>query len=151
MPKPPTKVVVETEREERRAVQIEPTAIQEEYAALPSNLNRWCHLLAIAGEELQRAELDLEEWDAKERIRIREFHETKGLKPPTVDALDSAILSNPMYRQLKEEIINATRNKQDVFATVESIRAKKEMLISLGADMRQERDGDRELVLRERR
>lgn len=149
MPRTPTQVV-ETDKEIRRAVRIEPTAIQEEYASLPADLNRWGHLLAAAHSDKERADLDLDTWDANERLRIKAEAEAKNMKI-TVDTTDALVYANQVYRRLREAVILAEKDKQEIFATVEAIRAKKEMLISLGATMRQEIEGDRELVIRKRR
>jgi len=150
MPKTPV-TAAETDRDLRRVVKIEPTAIQEEFAQLPSDLNRWGYLLAEAGEIVDRAALDLKEWDAQERLRIRNTAEEKGMKTPSVDLIDSLVYANERYRKLREAIIQADRIREEVSATVEAVRAKKEMLISLGATMRQEVEAGRELVIRDRR
>lgn len=151
MPRPAQTPESENDSDVKRAVRIQPTAIQEEYANLPAMIHRWLTLLAHAEEQHLLAKLDLKEWEAKERLKIREVAELKGTKPPTVDAIDAHIEAHEKYRQLSMAIIKTEHDRDEVFATVEALRAKKEMLISLGATMRQEIEGNRELLIRERR
>lgn len=135
----PTRAVQETQDEMLRVCRINPEIIQEEFAQIPGNVARWAFRAAEAAEAHQRAEMEFEigEADLKERHRNR-LHGDGG--KATIPQVDAATICDPEYRKLSEDVISAARAKADALAMVEALRAKRDMLISLGAHQRAEMD-----------
>jgi hypothetical protein len=150
------KVIPATDLEMVRATRIVPEAIQEEYAAVPADLHRWSAVHAQADQAVRLAELDLESWEAERRLRVMtEWREgNEGLpkeqreRPPTEASTDAIVYADPEYARRRRLVIGLLREKADASAMLEGIRAKKEMLVSLGADLRLEREQD--ITIRDR-
>jgi hypothetical protein len=148
MSRKPLPVEGPTEAEMERVTRIEPVAIQEEYAAVPGDLHRWCRILADADHALGVSEQDIEDCENDERVRLLAEAEKAEEKPPSEDRLKAKVRAAAPYKTACRKALDARRTKAYAFAVVEGIRAKKEMLISLGADLRSEQE--RELLIRDR-
>lgn len=148
MPRKPLLVPVPHEDEVARVTRIEPVAIQEEYAAVPADLHRWCRLLADADHALGEAEQEIEDRENDERVRLIDEAEKADEKPPSEDRLKARVRAAAPYKEACRRALDARREKARTFAVVEGIRAKKDMLVSLGADLRAE--AERELLIRDR-
>lgn len=151
------KVAVEKPDERKRATSIIPEAIQDEYAAVPSDLARWNMVAAQADEEVRRAELELDVWEAERRLKVVEDwraaveaeaevaaadKKKAAPRPPGEDKIDAVVFADPDYRRRREAGIEAQRRKADALGMLDAIRAKKDMLISLGAHIRIELERD---------
>lgn len=145
----------ETAAEIEGAVRIVPEAIQEEFARVPSDLHRWNVAAAQADEDVRRAELELDVWEAQSRLRVVEEWRAENAapvadgdkkraapRPPGEDKIDAVVYSDPEYRRLRERGIAAQRRKADALGMLDSIRAKRDMLVSLGAHVRAEMERD---------
>lgn len=148
MPRKPTLTEPATAEEVARATSIEPVAIQEEYAAVPSDLHRWCRILADADHALGVAEQGEKDFENDERVRLIEEADKAEEKPPSEDRLKAKVRAAAGYKAACRAAIEARKTKAYCFAVVEAIRAKKDMLVSLGADLRAE--AERELIIRDR-
>lgn len=148
MPKKATPVEAPNDAEVERVTRIEPVAIQEEYAAVPGDLYRWCRLLADADHALGVSEQEIEDCENDERVRLLAEAEKAEEKPPSEDRLKAKVRAAAPYKAACRRALDARREKARAFAVVEGIRAKKDMLISLGADLRAE--AERELLIRDR-
>lgn len=139
----------------KRTVAIDQRNIQAEYCALPSALSLWIFRRVEATKRQRLAELDLEVLEENTKIDTRAANhaavrssvkdEKTGkpmLKLATVDEVDSLVASNPMVVNLKRKLIDATEAKEKAAGMVESLMAKRDMLVSLGADIRAEKHGD---------
>jgi hypothetical protein len=130
----------------RLSVAIEPLALQEEYVRLPSDMAHWgaryarafkAWKLAALAEERVEAELHLEH-----RERLAMLGGGEGKKGPTVDAVKSAVVNDQRYHDAHYRTIEAEVEKLRVQGTLEAVRAKREMLVSLGAQLRAEMQSD---------
>lgn len=139
MPKAPT-VVVEGPTDAKRAVSMDPTAIQEHYCAVPADINRWGQIRAEAKAKADAAELALDVWEARTREAIVKGAESRGEKKPSEDRIDSMVYSDPDWERLKGDHIRLVEDRDRAAETLAALHAKKEMLVSLGADLRQERE-----------
>jgi len=140
----------ETAAEIRRAVSIRPGAIQEEYVQLPSTLHRWLSERTEAAFALRVAELDLEVVEARVKTAVRKARleeiETAGagtkIKPLTEDQAADALVLDEEYQGARRKVAEVAANKSRAQDMVDAVNAKREMLVSLGADLRVQAEND---------
>jgi len=130
-----------SDAEVRRATTIEPAALQEEYVRVPADLARWSWARTEAARALRLAELDLEVVESAARFRIRDGLEAEK-KKATVDDLGAMVAADQARQDAVRRVIEATALKERAADMVRAIEAKKDMLVSLGADIRAEKEGD---------
>lgn len=147
MPRQSRQPVPETDREIARATSIEPTAIQEEYSAVPADVYRWASAVAERDEVLDYAERDLKSYEARRAVEIVDAVKAEE-KVPGEAKITAAIRRESGWVKAVELVAKARRGKADALAVLEAVRAKKEMLISLGATQRLELE--REALIRDR-
>jgi len=124
----------------RKSVSVEPLAINEEYVELPAALAYWNARYADALREHLKAKMVLDRTEAKLRIECREMLAAEG--KVTESMIDAAVERHPDIEIAKLTSIEAEVEKVRISGVAEAVRAKKDMLISLGATMRAEMDGD---------
>ena len=125
----------------RDCVRIEPLVIEEEFVRLPSDLAYWNGRFADCQRTYQLAKLDAEETEAKLRIIHREMLLAAGGKT-TESQVDSAVTVDGATRDSRVKLIEADVAMKRVGGIVDAIRTKRDMVISLGAHMRAELQGD---------
>lgn len=134
------------EHEIRRATSIIPERIDDEFAAVPTDLHRWARVVAEAAEDLELAELALKNHENERGKQILDAVPRED-KPPGEDRLKMLVRAEATWRSLARAEVGARRVKANAFAVLEAIRKKADMLISLGADLRADREasdrGDR--------
>lgn len=150
MPKKPTTGVLETPVDARRALLMDPTAIQEHYCAVPADINRWGQIWAETKARAEEAELALDVWENTRREKIVRDAADAGEKKPSEDRIDSMVYSDPEYERLKRDHIRLVEDRDRAAETRSALHAKKEMLISLGADLRAQVEYEREIRIRDR-
>lgn len=127
----------ETDAEIRRAVNTEPTAIQEEYCAVPADIHRWAGIVAERDEVLDVAEAELKIHEAEEAKKIVDSVPA-GEKVPGEGVRQDRVRAGKGYRERVMAVARARRGKAEAMAVLEAVRAKRELLVSLGADIRQQ-------------
>lgn len=127
-------------------VTIEPLAIQEEYIRLPADMSYWNARYADAVRGHLLAKHELERVEAQQQLEQREKLAAEG-KKPTEAMVSSAVLMSDEYNKAKLASIEAEVAKTRAAGRVDDLHSKREMLISMGAHIRKEMDGDP--VLRE--
>lgn len=137
----------ELEQELLQLVQIDPERIQEAFCQLPADLVRWNQIYADVLREhlIQKARVD----STFHRLNIehRERIIAQGGKA-TEAMVTAAVETDPEWSSVKLAAIEAEVEKARVNGVCESIRARRDMLISLGSHVRVEMENDP--VLRER-
>ena len=128
-------------KEAQRATRIEPLAIQEEYIGLPGHLAYWNNRYAAALEAALRAEHERKMAESRVLLELRAAAKVEGTKP-TVDEIEARVALSQDVRSALLDEIAAQAEKARVQGVVEAIRAKREMLVSLGAHLREEMRGD---------
>lgn len=120
-----------------QAVAIEPTVLNEEFIRLPSDLAYWggVYADAVAGVYLARARFDSAE--AELLVQIKQAMVARAEKVTEV-AAHSYLVQDSGYKVLREKVDQAEVLKIRASAVLEAIKAKRDMLISLGANMRAE-------------
>lgn len=136
----------------QECMQIESCAIEEEFIRLPGDLSYWNARYAEVYRHWREMQL------AREQIShlLWSEHQTKLLaeaatKTPSgtsknvrvlKDEIVSAVERDPDFTKARKREIAAESEKIRLHGVMEAIRAKKEMLISLGAHMRLEMSND---------
>ena len=142
---PPTKPLPEVldEKTIRLAISINADAIQQEYIELPSTRYKFTrrHIASAKANRLAELEDEIEEQKIRADLK-RVADESNPPKKLTVADMEQIVILDPRYRQSKERVINAREAMDQAAAIVASISDKKEMLVSLGADLRTEKEAD---------
>lgn len=145
MPKKPTNNDqphdVDLEDYLRECVKIEPLAIQEEFVRIPADLAYWNSRYAQALRAHLMAKIDLDVTRAKLQPIVRLALQEAGAKV-TESQVDAAIESHDSYVEHRRRVADAEVAKNELFGSLDAIRAKKDMLMSLGAHLRVEMEGD---------
>lgn len=131
------------------AVTIMPEVIQEEFVRVPADLARFNHRYAEAQKVYLRAKHNLDRVEAELYISMREAIINAGGKP-TEKQIEAGIKVQPAYQAAVDDLVDAEHKKAETYGNVDAVRAKKEMLISLGAHIRSELEGDPSLRERSR-
>lgn len=130
----------------QECVTIEPLAIQEEYIRLPADMSYWNARYADAVRVHLHAKHELERVEAQQQLEQREKLAAEG-KKPTEAMVSASVLLSDEYNKAKLTAIEAEVGKMRAAGRVDDLHSKREMLISMGAHIRKEMDGDP--VLRE--
>ena len=125
----------------RDAVTIEPAVIQEEYVRLPGDLAYWGAQYAAAYKDWQEAKVQRELVTAQLTAEHRVALEAKS-KRVTVGEVEAAVTLDQRWVEAKGVEIRAETEKIEVQHVVEALRAKRDMLVSLGAHYRMEMEND---------
>ncbi len=125
----------------RECVQIEPLAIQEEFIRIPADLAYWNARYAKALRRHLMAKVNIDTCRARLVPAVRNAIIEAGGKA-TEATVEAAVESNEALIEARQEGVEAEVEKNELYGALDAIRSKKEMLISLGAHMRAELDGD---------
>ena len=147
----PTPTAVTLSPEFAKAVHIEPLALSEEFARVPSDIAYWNEVYA------QSYHVWLELKLARERTWAQLYQEKQSFlltlgksgKGPTVGEIEAEVTQAPEYLEVRSREIQAEAEKIRSYGMVDALRSKRDMLISLGAHQRAEMEHDP--VIRERR
>jgi glycine/D-amino acid oxidase-like deaminating enzyme len=124
-----------------RAATIDDLAIDEEFVRLPGDLAYWNARHADALRAYLLAKLELESVEARVQIASREelFGE---MSRPTEAAIHARVVVDALYVAARRALLETEVEKVRLVGICEAVRAKKECLISLGANLRAEMQGD---------
>lgn len=125
-----------------KSVAIDPDTINNEFCRVPGDLAYWGQQMAVSLEEWKRAKLNRERTEAELFMRQREILISSGVKRPTVSDIESAVQLNPDYEDVKLVEIEAEARYIHMKNNFVAVLAKKEMLQSLGANLRAELERD---------
>lgn len=118
-----------------------PEAIQEEFVRLPADLAFWNQKYAEALREFLMAKIELDITKARLQPIVRESLKTAGAKV-TEALVESAIDSHDACIEARRVLAIAEVSKNELFGNLDAIRAKRDMLMSLGAHLRVEMEND---------
>jgi len=130
----------------KSCIDFEPALIDEEFARLSADFAYWNEKLSDAQRALLMAEWAEEKLEAQLYLQFKEAPE--GKKPPTEAAVDAAIKTHPAFEVAHLKLIEASYEATRLAGRVKVISKKSEMLVSLGASLRQEREGDKRIMER---
>lgn len=135
---------VEVEQYLRDCVNIEPLALNEEFIRLPADVAYWNERYSKAYRGWSTAKVELDRIRAQKNLEIREAAKTGGGKV-TEAYVESLIEVDPAYVNSRMTLIEAEVEKTRLYGVLDAIRTKREMLVSLGAQIRQEMAGNPQL------
>lgn len=130
-------------------VSIEPTEIEEEFVRVPAELAYWSHRYAESYERRVRAKLQLDRVAAMLRLKHRSIMEDEKVKI-TESQVDARVETDDEMFAAREAMLRAEVDEVRTKGAVEAVRAKRDMLVSIGAHQRAEMQGD-PLIRREAR
>lgn len=114
-------------------LEIDSTDLQAEFKKLPRTIHAYCEQKADAEREYDRLKFLLEEVRAKVYKDLR----GSGVKH-TEKSLEAELDCHPDVLAVQDMMLTAKRELATWIGGVESLRAKKDCLIQLGADARAE-------------
>lgn len=130
----------------KACVDFEPTALHEEFARMSGDYAYWNEKYSAANRVMLMRERD--EKKCRAGLYLRHKEAPDGKKPPTEAAVDALVTLDPAYDEAHMALIEAQAEREHLRGILESLRTKREMLVSEGAHQRQEMSGD--VQLRER-
>lgn len=102
-----------------------------ELITFPVIVNRFGVLLADAENEVSEAKLNLDVFEAKTKERLRVKLTEENGKAPTVDALNSALMLDKAYQQMKKKYFEAQKMRDYINSIFWSAKAKDDKLSKL--------------------
>lgn len=124
----------------KQCIELEPEVITEEFSRISADYAYWNERYATANNVLLNAEFEEEKASARGYLKYKEQGDAK--KVPTEEAVKSAIRLDPHYGEARMALIGAQHERDHLKGILETLRTKREMLISVGAHLRQEEKGD---------
>lgn len=125
----------------RQCVKINPEDIQGEFVRIPADLAYWNSQYAAAMRRHLFSKIDTKVLRARLEPEIRAALIAAGAKL-TESMVKAAIDSDERVVEAERMEAEAEVAKNECFGYLDSIRSKKDMLISLGAQLRAEMEGD---------
>jgi phosphoenolpyruvate-protein kinase (PTS system EI component) len=111
-----------------------------ELVTFPVVVNKLGLLAVDMDNELQESKLDLSIFEAKRKKELREELETsdeKGkMKKPTIDEVDSALLSDPKWKVKKKVFLKIQKEKEYMYTIYQSAKDKSNKLDKLSMTLR---------------
>lgn len=128
-------------------VHVDEFVLQDEFVRVPSDLAYWNERYASAFKRWKQCKAMTEEVHAERSEQLRrELREGKQADPAetkhtvTVAEVTAAVTRDKFYRSAQAKEIEAEGEKVRLWGVLDAIRSKREMLISLGAHQRAEKD-----------
>lgn len=125
----------------RASIEIEPEDLNEEFIKAPGQISYWNQAYAEAHKQHALAKLEYDRAWAQLYCSLRAEYE--GRKPAvTVDALKALVEQDEDLYHLQMQVVLADAERLRMRGVAEAVIAKKDMLQSLGAKLREELRGD---------
>lgn len=112
---------------------IEVSDLNREFRNFPSMLYSYCEAKSAAQDIYNRMEAQLSELESSVYIEIK-----SGADKVTEKHVEALINTDARVKDLRNKVFSAGRDLETTKNYVESLRAKKDMLIQLGADARKD-------------
>jgi len=124
---------------------IDPDNLNAEYERVPADMAYWSRQHANAEHEYLAAKANIKraEGSAYERAMqaLNDDYDAGALpKKPTEKMVDARASLDAAVEDAYDRLAKAARWRKEVEGYVEAISAKRDMLVSLGADLRKERE-----------
>lgn len=124
-----------------QSVSVEPLALQEEFVRVSADLAYWGAQYAQATKRYLRAEHERKVSKAKLTLQAPIVLRAKGEKSSD-PAIEAWVLTQDDYGTAVLLEIEAEAEKLRLWTVFKAIQAKQEALVSIGATMRKEMEGD---------
>jgi len=127
----------------KECVSIDRTDLNGEFMRVSADMAYWNEQYAQVVREFHHAKLDASNEEALLRIEHRaRLEDDPDVKRVTESMVESAVTQDDRYQRSRRLRIEAEVEKTRVGGIVDSIRSKRDMLVSLGAMVRAEMKGD---------
>lgn len=130
------------------SINIVPEMIEEEYTRLPGDIGYWNAQFARAVRTHLMAKRLVKKTEARLTLKYSRPPELLGdalpgpWKQPSVAQLEALVQNDDELEQAEQCLIEAEVEKTRIYGIVEAVRAKREMIVSLGAHLRIEMQHD---------
>lgn len=121
----------------RECVTIEPMALEEEFVRVPADLAYWGARWADAQKEAALAKLQRDQVEAAIDAEHRAVAASSGEKV-TEKVIAARVVADERMRAIEIELIEAEARASRARAFADAVRAKKDMVVSLGSQVRAE-------------
>jgi hypothetical protein len=127
----------------RECLDILPEAISEELIRVPGEIAYWNAQYSDACKAVLEAKARRKEAYARLYIEVRnELTNDPSIKRPTEMMIESTIIDHPDYALAVRVENDAEARKVEAYGWLDAVRAKKDILVSLGGILREEMRGD---------
>jgi len=133
---------VAQDRRERPYLGLNPEEIKHEYTRISAELARFGEILADATRDAAFAKQKRDQVHASVYLDMVEGAEALQEKKPSEGVLKAKIQASVQYQGAVHAYIRAEHVRLTAFSDMEALRAKRDMVISLGAHVRQELKSD---------
>jgi hypothetical protein len=123
-------------------VRIEPMALEEEYVRLPGDLAYWNAEYASAYRRWLEAKIACDAGEGQAAFEWRNQLELDSKGRVTAAEVESRVRVDTEVLRLRRAEAEAEADKVRLYGVLDAIRSKRDMLISLGAHIRQEMEND---------
>lgn len=131
----------------KACVDFEPTQLHEEFARMSGDYAYWNEKYSAANRLMLMRERDEQKVRARLYLLFKEAPDA-GRKLTTEAAVDAKVTLDPAYEEAHLALIEAQAEREHLRGILESLRTKREMLVSEGAHQRQELQGDLRMMER---
>lgn len=122
-------------------VQILPEALNEEFVRVGADLAYWNEQFSRASRRFLHTKMALEQTEARLSIQIREALNGGGARV-TEAMIVSRVITDDVYTEVRLGHVEAEAEKVRLYGVLDAIRTKRDMLVSIGAQMRAEMNAD---------
>lgn len=123
------------------SVQVYPESLQEEFVRVPADLAYWNARYAEAVRAYQLSKIDLSRTESALRIEVRESLMAGGAKV-TESMIEAAVVGDDRFHDCRLREVEAEVEKIRLYGVIDAVRTKRDMLISIGAQVRAEMESD---------
>jgi hypothetical protein len=127
----------------KECLELSPVAIQAEFARMAGDTAFWNEQYKKAYQTYWVKKVEFERLEAQLSLEVRTTLEHADSKIRVTEALiESTMKSSPVWIKDRLELVEADCERVKFLGILDSLRTKKDMLISLGAHLREEMAGD---------
>lgn len=123
------------------SVNVNAFSLNDEFVRVSADLAYWGAKFTEAHKTFLKSKLNLDVGEARLLIEVRERLTIEG-KKPTESVVDAGVKSCIDYQALRIKHIDAEVERDRIRLILDAVRAKKDMLVSIGATVRAEMSGD---------
>jgi hypothetical protein len=120
---------------------IDPINLNDSFVRLPGDLAYAGALYKDAVKNYLVAKRDFQIREAELRLRTRALLKSEGSKI-TESIVEATVLTNPAWAEAKKKYIESEAEMTGAKLKIEAIKAKRDMLIQMGAQYREEMKAD---------
>lgn len=120
------------------SVTIDDENLSREFSRLAADMAYWCRRLAQLESALVRVKYAVKKAEAEAYVFSNDHVRTAEGKKPSIPYVEACVAQNAAVEEAYEELARVTEARTEAKGYVEAIGAKRDMLVQMGADYRQE-------------